>query len=112
MQKLFSYGTLQQEEVQLSTFGRRLEGHEDAILGYKLSMTKITDPEVVKTSGKEFHPILQKTNNHDDEVAGMVFSITNTELQQADKYEVSDYKRISVLLKSGLNAWVYVAQQK
>ena len=27
---LFSYGTLQQEDVQLATFGRRLEGRADA----------------------------------------------------------------------------------
>ncbi len=30
------------------------------------------------------------------------------ELEQADLYEVSDYRRVEVALKSGLQAWVYV----
>ena len=30
MPLLFSYGTLQQDEVQISTFGRRLEGERGA----------------------------------------------------------------------------------
>jgi len=30
---LFSYGTLQEERVQLSTFGRRLSGEPDALPG-------------------------------------------------------------------------------
>ena len=43
-----------------------------------------------------------------DEVAGKVFQITAAELAAADAYEVSDYKRIEVALKSGISAWVYV----
>lgn len=43
-----------------------------------------------------------------DEVAGMVFEITPAELASADRYEVADYKRIRVRLKSGIAAWVYV----
>ena len=42
------------------------------------------------------------------ELRGTVFEITAQELAAADKYEVSDYKRVSVTLKSGLQAWVYV----
>ena len=56
---LFSYGTLQQQDVQLATFGRRLR-------------------------------------------------ITAAELAAADTYEVSDYRRVAVRLKSGLEAFVYV----
>jgi len=37
-----------------------------------------------------------------------VFEITQQELEAADRYEVSDYKRVSVLLKSGVHAWVYI----
>jgi gamma-glutamylcyclotransferase (GGCT)/AIG2-like uncharacterized protein YtfP len=43
-----------------------------------------------------------------DEVAGKVFFISAEELAAADSYEVSDYKRIEVGLKSGAQAWVYV----
>ena len=41
MELLFTYGTLQLEEVQLQTFGRKLEGKPDALVGYRLVMTKI-----------------------------------------------------------------------
>ena len=105
---LFSYGTLQQENVQLSSFGRRLEGTPDAMPGYRNSLIEITDPEVIRASGKRFHPIVEPSGNAADEVAGTVFRITATELAAADAYEVSDYKRILVRLKSGAEAWVYV----
>ncbi|MFJ5369319.1 hypothetical protein ACIPIA_08860 [Bosea sp. CER48] len=47
---LFSYGTLRQKNVQLATFGRELEGREDALAGFASSMIAISDPEVVATS--------------------------------------------------------------
>lgn len=105
---LFSYGTLQDKPVQLSSFGRELTGRPDAMVGFAQTMVEITDPEVLKTSGKTHHPIVQPSDNPTDEVPGTVFEITPEELLAADKYEVSDYKRISVILKSGAKAWVYV----
>lgn len=105
---LFSYGTLQLDEVQLSSFGRRLEGQADAMVGYRQSQIEITDPEVIRTSGKQFHPIVEASANPADEVQGKVLRITEAELKAADAYEVADYKRIEVLLRSGKKAWVYV----
>jgi hypothetical protein len=105
---LFSYGTLQQENVQLATFGRRLKGRADALPGYAVVPFEITDTQVIATSGKKFHTMAKPTGNPADEVAGMVFRLTPAELAAADTYEVSDYKRISVRLKSGLEAFVYV----
>ena len=37
-EELFTYGTLQLEEVQLATFGRVLEGRPDALVGYRLEI--------------------------------------------------------------------------
>jgi len=105
---LFSYGTLQQDDVQLSSFGRLLEGQADAMPGYRQSLIEINDPEVIKTSGKRFHPIVEPSDNPADEVRGRVFWITDAELKAADDYEVADYKRIEVALRSGNKAWVYV----
>lgn len=105
---LFSYGTLQQENVQLSSFGRLLKGEDDAMPGYKKSMLEITGPEVVATSGERFHPIVEASADPADSVAGKVFEITEAELAAADKYEVADYKRVEVVLGSGLTAWVYI----
>jgi len=105
---LFSYGTLQTGTVQMESFGRLLDGAEDAMPGYKRSVVEITDPEVIRKSGERFHPIVAASGDPSDEVAGKVFRITEAELAAADKYEVSDYKRVSVRLKSGKDAWVYV----
>ncbi len=107
-EKLFSYGTLQQEEVQHATFGRKLLGVPDDLVGYQLSMVKIADPRVLATSGKEFHPILTYTGKEEDRVAGVVFEITPEELLQSDRYEVADYKRVEARFLSGTTAWVYV----
>jgi hypothetical protein len=105
---LFSYGTLQQEDVQLATFGRLLEGRADALPGYVTVPLEINAPEVIATSGKKFHTMARLSDNPADAVPGVVFRITPAELAAADTYEVSDYKRISVRLKSGMEAFVYV----
>jgi hypothetical protein len=105
---LFSYGTLQLEAVQMESFGRLLAGRDDAMLGFKLEMIEITDPSVIRTSGERFHPVVSASDNPEDEVAGKLFFISAEELEAADRYEVSDYKRVEVPLKSGILAWVYV----
>ena len=105
---LFSYGTLQLDAVQLATFGRRLDGRDDAMPGYRQDLIEITDPDVLKTSGERFHPVVSPSDNGDDAVVGKVFTITAAELEAADRYEVADYRRVEVNLRSGLKAWVYV----
>jgi Gamma-glutamyl cyclotransferase, AIG2-like len=105
---LFSYGTLQLESVQLSSFGRILAGRHDAMPGFRKDLVEITDPDVLAKSGERFHPIVIPTDDPSEKVDGMVFEITAAELAAADRYEVSDYKRVEVVLCSGLRAWVYV----
>jgi len=105
---LFSYGTLRQPEVQRSIFGRELDGRTDAIIGYELDFVTITDPEVVAVSGSDRHPILRPSQAPDAHVDGTVFAISTAELAAADDYEVDAYRRISVPLRSGAQAWVYV----
>ena len=68
MENLFSYGTLQQENVQLENFGRTLEGSKDILQRYCLEEIEITDDFVLKTSEKSFHPILFFTGNEEEEV--------------------------------------------
>ena len=104
---LFSYGTLQQDGVQMAQFGRKLSGQSDALQGWRSEMVQITDPDVLAKSGKAFHPIVMP-GRKDDQVPGMVFEITGEELAAADSYEVSDYRRVSAQLASGKTAWVYV----
>ncbi|MGE8431307.1 gamma-glutamylcyclotransferase family protein [Chryseobacterium joostei] len=108
MPHLFSYGTLQKEQVQLETFGRILQGKKDALSGYKLRMLEITDPEVLRKSGQKYHPVLEFSGNEQDEVDGVLFEVTEAEILQADEYEVDDYKRIETIFKSGEKGFIYV----
>jgi len=108
---LFSYGTLRQENVQRATFGRLLEGRPDALAGYALSPMPIDDPEVVATSGLAVHTIARPSGDPGDLVPGIVFSVTPTELEAADRYEVDGIVRIRVRLASGAEAFVYVAAE-
>lgn len=111
-ENIFSYGTLRYEAVQLETFGHKLQGQPDSLLGYRLSSVEIRDPKVIATSGEAIHHILKYTGNNTDEVKGVVFTISSAELAKADAYEVADYKRISVQLLSGKQAWVYVSAEQ
>ncbi|HEU0098685.1 MAG TPA: gamma-glutamylcyclotransferase family protein [Allosphingosinicella sp.] len=106
---LFSYGTLRQENVQLATFGRRLEGRPDALAGFALSPMTITDPRVVAASGAAVHTIARPSANPGDRVPGTVFSLTAAEMEAADRYESGPIERIRVRLESGAEAFVYVA---
>lgn len=107
-ERLFSYGTLQLPAVQQSTFGRLLHGEADALVGYRRSMVRIDDPDVVATSGEAYHPIVEASGDANDRVAGTVFAISAEELARADAYEVDDYHRVEAALASGRRAWVYV----
>jgi Gamma-glutamyl cyclotransferase, AIG2-like len=108
VEKLFTYGTLQQDNVQISSFGRLLDGVNDKICGYKLEELEISDFEVVSKSGKTVHNILKFTGNKNDIIEGIVYDITPDELKLADNYEVDDYKRKKLATLSGQQAWVYV----
>jgi gamma-glutamylcyclotransferase (GGCT)/AIG2-like uncharacterized protein YtfP len=108
MLNLFSYGTLQKKEVQMETFGRMLIGQKDILVGYTIEMVEITDKEVLKKSGKKFHPIIVLTNNPNDKVEGVLFEVTEEELEKADKYEVDDYKRIETIFQSGQKGLIYI----
>jgi gamma-glutamylcyclotransferase (GGCT)/AIG2-like uncharacterized protein YtfP len=106
--RLFSYGTLRQSEVQLDRFGRILSGQPDALPGFRVEFVTITDPEVVATSGSDRHPLVVASDDPGDAVEGLVFEITDAELAAADAYEVDDYARQEVELRSGTRAWAYL----
>lgn len=66
----FSYGTLQDETVQVANFGRKLAGVPDALPGYATVSLAISDPAVVATSGKQHHSIAEPSANLHAEVLG------------------------------------------
>lgn len=104
---LFSYGTLRRPEVQCSVFGRELAGRGDEIIGYELGEVVITDAAVIEASGSAVHPVLRPVD-HETGIPGTVFTLDDDDLAAADAYEVDDYTRILVPLRSGVQAWVYV----
>ena len=106
-ESLFSYGTLRQEDVQLATFGRRLAGQPDALVGYALKIIQIQDRSFAAKNGAH-QRTLQFTGSASDVVEGAALALTRQELDQADEYEPDDYERVRVQLRSGLDAWVYL----
>lgn len=106
---LFSYGTLQQPEVQLANYGRELEGRPDTLIGYRLEQLVIDDPNVVEVSGKAVHTIARATGDTAERITGTVFELSEAELRSTDAYETQAYSRIEVSLESGRIAFVYVA---
>ena len=97
---LFSYGTLQNRDVQIANFGRELTGHEDALPGYTTRM--------IESAGESYANAIP-SSDPDDVVPGTVFEVTDEDLVSADAYEEdADYRRIRVTLRSGDEAWVYV----
>jgi gamma-glutamylcyclotransferase (GGCT)/AIG2-like uncharacterized protein YtfP len=109
MPLVFAYGTLQEENVQLSTFGRLLHGQRDELLGFEQSLVRIGDPQVMTTGGKMYHSNVRFNGRNDSRVNGTVFEVTDAELAAADQYEQgAAYTRVAAMLASGKQAWVYV----
>lgn len=107
-QAVFSYGSLQRSDVQLDTFGRVVDGEEDALPGHRLEWSDV-DHHAVRIPGTHAHPVLRVTGDPHDRVFGRVLELSAAELEAADEYEVALYRRVSVLLASGRRAWVYVS---
>lgn len=111
MPSLFSYGSLQEEQVQLSTFGRRLKGERDALVGFEPTLMKIEDPQVRLATGKTHHANASANGKVESRVDGTVFEVSEAELLRVDKYEKAFfYKRIEANMASGRIAFVYIAQ--
>ena len=109
MPLLFSYGTLQQEDVQLSTFGRRLNGQRDELPRFEHALVRIEDPRIVTAIGKTHHANVKFNGNEDSRVPGTVFEISDAELASVDEYEVAFlYRRVAAMLASGREAWIYI----
>jgi Gamma-glutamyl cyclotransferase, AIG2-like len=109
MPLLFSYGALQDERVQVATFGRRLHGRPDELPGFEPTLIRIDDPKVIASTGHTHYANASFTGSRESRVRGTVFVVTDAELAAADEYERgASYIRVSVVLASGTTAWLYV----
>lgn len=98
MEHLFTYGTLQDLQVQEYVFGRILVGQPDFLFGFKKFENAVY--------GR--YPLVLQTKNGEDKVAGTVYEVSEVDLKKADIYETSAYKRERFHLESGAVAWVYI----
>lgn len=95
--------------VQLSTFGRLLQGHRDELPGFEPSLVRIEDPKVAAAAGRTHHANVTFNGRKDGRVSGTVFEVTDAELAAADRHErMAGYTRIVARLASGMEAWLYV----
>ena len=108
--RVFSYGTLRQANVQMALYGHTVTTTEDSLPGWRLDWIEITDPAVIAASGSDKHPILRR-GEVTDMVIGAFLELTDEELAATDNYEVADYLRVQVTLESGVEAFVYVANE-
>ena len=108
-ENLFSYGTLQNENVQIKLFGRLLNGTKDILTGYKISLIEIADESFLAKGEEKFQMTLIESENSSAFIEGTVFEISEEELFLADKYEPDNYQRMRVKLRSGKEAWIYAA---
>lgn len=100
MAYLFTYGTLQDERIQMALFKRTLQGHPDTLPGYDLSPQKVAG----------LYPVVFQSPNAANGLAGIVYEVTESDLKNADDYEGEDYQRTRVVLASGRAAWVYIGK--
>jgi hypothetical protein len=79
--------------VQLSTFGRRLQGQEDELPQFE---------QTVAVSGETHLANVTFNGRRNSRVSGAVIEITVAELAAADQYEkIAAYTPIEVALASG-----------
>jgi len=108
-ENIFSYGTLQKEETQLRLFGRILNGSSDILEDYKISSIEISDENFLTTGEGRSQKTLVPTGVCGDFVEGMVYEISEEELRLVEDYEPKNYRRMKVVLKSGNEAWIFIA---
>ena len=104
MEKLFAYGSLQNEDIQKDLFGRILDGTPETLIGYI-----VKEIQIEEEFGIFHYPIITETQKPEDTINGMVYSVSQQELRQTDLYEGLHYRRVEVQLQSNQKAWAYSA---
>jgi hypothetical protein len=94
---------LKDKNIQENIFGRSLKGSPDKLIGYVVEYI-----EIEEEFGMEKYPIIIATENPNDIVSGLLYEITDQDLNLADTYEGLHYKRIEVTLESKQTAWAYI----
>ena len=103
---LFTYGTLQNHDIQRAIFGRLLDGQSDILEGYRKEWIDLNANN--DSNDEEFiYPIAVYSGCQEDAIEGFLYRLTFEELLKADDYEGDSYQRTKVTLKSGTLCWIY-----
>jgi hypothetical protein len=109
--RIFSYGSLQKESVQLATYGRVLHGDPDELSDWVRTSIDVPKSHKAAAAGITHYANVERAPGSGSRVAGIVFDLTDAELAAADAYELdADYVRVLADLGSGQSAWVYVSR--
>lgn len=94
----------------MRTYGRRLQGTTDSLVGYTQTSQEIEDPQRAAAHCRTHYANVVVATDPASTVEGTVFEITDEELLATDRYEALDnYARVETVLKSGTPAWLYVS---
>jgi gamma-glutamylcyclotransferase (GGCT)/AIG2-like uncharacterized protein YtfP len=107
---IFSYGSLQEQAVQLSVYGRVLRAEPDELLNCVREQIAVPPRHKAAAAGVTHYANVVFTPGSGSRVAGKVLELTETELALTDGYEQdAEYVRVIARLASGRRAWVYVS---
>ncbi len=109
MNNFFSYGTIQQENVQLQLYGRSIPGSKDYLPGFRIIFVENKDPQSLSRGEEQVHKLAVASGNASDHIEGTVFELTDEEINLTDRYQPDGYTRIRVRLQSGKEAWTYAS---
>lgn len=111
MPLIFSYGSLQQDAVQLANYGRVLRREPDELIGWVRTQIDVPKSHKAAAAGISHYANVERSPDSVSRVAGTVFEVTDAELAATDAYELdAEYARIEAELASGRSAWVYVSR--
>jgi len=75
-----------------------------------LNSNKFRGSKIMENKADDFvsnpNPIIIPNKNKI--VSGFIIEISNDELKKIDEYEGVEYKRVEIVLQSGISAWVYL----
>jgi gamma-glutamylcyclotransferase (GGCT)/AIG2-like uncharacterized protein YtfP len=94
--KVFTYGSLLNNNNRLLVLGREVDGTKDILIGY----------EKIPHSKFYVYPTIKENKN--SLVEGMVFDVSEEDMKNLDRYETHLYRRLEVILQSGVKALAYI----
>jgi gamma-glutamylcyclotransferase (GGCT)/AIG2-like uncharacterized protein YtfP len=107
---IFSYGSLQQEAVQVSVYGRVLRGEPDTLVGWVRTLIDVPKSHKAASLGTTHYANVVRSPQSSASVEGTVLELTELELNASDDYErEAGYVRVMITLASGRSAWVYAS---